>query len=69
MDEEQRLVRIERYLDALKYHLFVQNQLLLELARDYADVKCENPEENILCQKITREIESLKTLRNLANRK
>lgn len=69
MDEEQRLVRIERYLDALKYHLLVQNQLLLELARDYADVKCEIPEENILCQKITREIESLKTLRNLSNRK
>lgn len=68
MDEEKRLLRIERYIDALKHHLFYTNQLILELARDYANVKCEIPEENKLCQKIEREIESLKTLRQLSNR-
>ncbi len=67
MDEEKRLLRIEKYIDGLKNHLLRTNQLLHELAADIANIKCETPETNPICQRITQEIKSLKTLRQLTN--
>ncbi|BDA73072.1 hypothetical protein CAL7716_072380 [Calothrix sp. PCC 7716] len=67
-EEEKRLLRIERYINAIKFHLHQHNLLLQELADDYAHVKCENPEENSLCIRIKKERESLKTLRDLVSR-
>jgi hypothetical protein len=64
---EKRLLRIERYIDALRHHLFITNQILLNLATEVADLKCETQQDSSLCQKIQREIDSLQSLRNLSN--
>lgn len=66
-DELKRLLRIERYINSIKFHLHQHNLLLQEMANDYAHVKCENPEENSLCIRIQKERESLKTLRDLVS--
>lgn len=54
-EEEKRLLRIERYINVLKSYLYRHNLLLQELADDYAQVKCENPESNSLCTRIKKE--------------
>lgn len=69
MNEElKRIQRIERYINSLKYHLYQHNLLLQELADDYANVKCENPEENRLCIRIKKERESLVTLKDIVSK-
>lgn len=64
-DDEKRMLRAERYIDALKYHIFVTDKILYKLASEVADLKCETPEENETCKQIVAGIESLKTLRKL----
>lgn len=63
---EKRILRTERYIDALRHHVYITDQILLQLASEVADLKCETPENNDTCKRLAAEMESLKTLRNLA---
>jgi hypothetical protein len=62
---EKRILRAERYIDALRYHLFITDQVLHNLIVEIADLKCENPEDKDICKRIATELESLQTLRTI----
>ncbi|BAZ38677.1 hypothetical protein NIES4101_46170 [Calothrix sp. NIES-4101] len=65
MDDEQRLLRIERHFDTLKYCLHRHNLLLLAFAIELSKISPSAPLRGELIQEIKSARESLESLSNL----
>jgi hypothetical protein len=66
MNNEQRLLRIERHFDVLKYHLHQHNLLLLAIALELSKINVNTPTRGALIQEIVIARKSLEALSNLS---
>lgn len=63
--EEQRLRRIERTIDLLKYHMQQENLLLQEIAQTVAYLQGQTSLESPTVMKIVRQREAIESIRPL----